>query len=228
MTEAEWLAATDPDPMLEFLWTHGGASDRSLRLFGVACCRRVWHLLGDEKSVRAVEVAEWFAERETVTSRRMDAACRDAWGAYYTAPSAGHSAAARAAVHVTQTVRSRVNRWPFGYGESASFWKLTQLATVATGGQGEPAAQVALLRCIFGNPFRPPPSLSTAFLAWGGGTVPRLAAAIYDDRAFDRLPVLADALEDAGCADAEVLGHCRAGGEHVRGCWAVDLVLGKG
>jgi hypothetical protein len=60
------------------------------------------------------------------------------------------------------------------------------------------------------------------------GTVPKLAAAIYDERAFDRLPVVADALEDAGCTDAAILGHCRAGGEHVRGCWAVDLELGKG
>jgi hypothetical protein len=58
--------------------------------------------------------------------------------------------------------------------------------------------------------------------------VVKLAAAIYAERAFDRLPVLADALEDAGCTDAEILGHCRAGGEHVRGCWVVDLVLGKG
>jgi hypothetical protein len=60
-----------------------------------------------------------------------------------------------------------------------------------------------------------------------GGTVPKLAAAIYEERAFDRLPVLADALEDARCADAAILGHCRSGGEHVRGCWVVDLVLGK-
>jgi hypothetical protein len=64
-------------------------------------------------------------------------------------------------------------------------------------------------------------------LAWNDATVARLAAAIYDDRAFDRLPVLADALEEAGCDDAQILGHLRSRGAHVLGCWAVDAVLGK-
>jgi hypothetical protein len=92
----------------------------------------------------------------------------------------------------------------------------------------ERQAQAALLRCIFGNPFRPAPSLPPSVLSWNGGTVPKLAAAIYEERAFDRLPVLADSLEDAGCTNPDILGHCRAGGEHVRGCWVVDLALGKG
>jgi hypothetical protein len=57
--------------------------------------------------------------------------------------------------------------------------------------------------------------------------VARLARGIYDDRAFDRLPILADALEDAGCHDTAILDHCRQPGPHVRGCWVVDLLLGK-
>ena len=57
--------------------------------------------------------------------------------------------------------------------------------------------------------------------------MPKLARTIYDDRRFDLLPILADALEEAGCGDAEILAHCRGPGPHVRGCWAVDLVLGK-
>jgi hypothetical protein len=85
------------------------------------------------------------------------------------------------------------------------------------------APQGPYLREIFGNPFRPV-ILNTA---WRTSTVTALAQAIYEDRAFDRLPILADALEDAGCTDADILGHCRGGGEHVRGCWVVDLVLGK-
>jgi hypothetical protein len=84
-----------------------------------------------------------------------------------------------------------------------------------------------LLRFLLGNPFRPVAPLAPAVPAWNNGTVPNLAAAIYEERAFDRLPVLADALEDAGCTGAKVLGHCRSGREHVRGYWAVDLVLGK-
>jgi hypothetical protein len=90
----------------------------------------------------------------------------------------------------------------------------------------ERAAQCPLLRDIFGNPFRPVP-LHPAWLAWNDGTVPKLAQAIYEERAFDRLPVLGDALEEAGCTDADILSHCRSGGEHVRGCWVIDLLLGK-
>jgi hypothetical protein len=87
--------------------------------------------------------------------------------------------------------------------------------------------EVVLLHDVIGNPFRPAPSVDPAWLTWNGGTVPRLAQAIYDERAFDRLPVLADALEDAGCTDADLLGHLRRPWFHVRGCWAVDLLLGK-
>src|SRR5262249_10638557 len=93
--------------------------------------------------------------------------------------------------------------------------------------RAEQAEQVALLRDLFGNPFRPVPTIAPAWLSWNGGTVPRLAPAIYDGRAFGRMPVLADALEGAGCTDADILAHCRQGAEHVRGCWVVDLLLGK-
>jgi hypothetical protein len=90
----------------------------------------------------------------------------------------------------------------------------------------EQATQSSLLRCIFGNPFRPG-SLNPIWLAWNDGTIPRLAQGIYEERAFDRLPILADALEEAGCASADLLGHLRGPGPHVRGCWALDLILGK-
>src|SRR5262249_25241945 len=69
--------------------------------------------------------------------------------------------------------------------------------------------------------------LSPDWLHWNDGTVARIAQAIYDERAFERLPVLADALEDAGCDNADILSHCRSDGPHVRGCWVVDLLLGK-
>lgn len=83
--------------------------------------------------------------------------------------------------------------------------------------------QADLLRDIFGNPFRPialdPP--------WRSETAVAVAAGIYEERAFDRMPILADALEDAGCDHADVLTHCRGPGPHARGCWVVDGVLGK-
>src|SRR5262249_16615769 len=92
-----------------------------------------------------------------------------------------------------------------------------------TDASAERFAVVAILRDIFGNPFRP----ITLDPSWQSADVLALAQAIYDERAFDRMPILGDALEDAGCDNADVLTHCRQPGEHVRGCWCVDLVLGK-
>jgi hypothetical protein len=69
--------------------------------------------------------------------------------------------------------------------------------------------------------------VDSAWFTWNGGTMQRLAQGIYDLRVFDRLPLLADALEDAGCTDADLLGHLRGPGPHVRGCWALDLILAK-
>jgi hypothetical protein len=91
---------------------------------------------------------------------------------------------------------------------------------------GERRAQLALLRCIFGNPYRTV-AVESAWLAWGGGVVVKLAHALYDERRFEDLPILADALEEAGCTEPVVLDHCRSGGEHARGCWVVDSLLGK-
>jgi hypothetical protein len=88
-------------------------------------------------------------------------------------------------------------------------------------------SEAALLRDLLGNPFRPRPALNPAWLAWNGRTVKHLAAALFERRQFDDLPILADALEDAGCADAALLDHLREPGPHARGCWALDLLLGK-
>jgi hypothetical protein len=85
------------------------------------------------------------------------------------------------------------------------------------------AAAAGLLRDIFGNPFRP----AALDPAWRTPAVVRSARGIYDEQAFDRLPLLADALTEAGCDDPSILGHCRSAGPHVRGCWVVDLVLGR-
>src|SRR5262249_28116970 len=91
----------------------------------------------------------------------------------------------------------------------------------------EGQAQAALVRDIFGNPFRPV-ALDRSWLSGNGAAVVELAQAIYDERAFEQLPALADALEEAGCTDPQILQHCRETGGHVLGCWAVDLLLWKG
>jgi hypothetical protein len=89
----------------------------------------------------------------------------------------------------------------------------------------QPAAD--RLRCVFGNPYRPL-AVDAAWLAREGSTAARLAQAIYDDRAFDRLPILADALEEANCTDRAMLDHCRGPGPHARGCHVLDALIGKG
>jgi hypothetical protein len=92
-------------------------------------------------------------------------------------------------------------------------------------GAGERESTVALIRDLF-NPFQPL-TLYPTWLTWNDGTVPKIAQGVYDEGALDRMPVLADALEEAGCADQSLLSHCRQPGPHVRGCWLVDCLLGK-
>ena len=84
-----------------------------------------------------------------------------------------------------------------------------------------------LIRDIFGNPILPPPFIDPTWLTWNDGTVVRLAQGIYEERAFDRLPILADAVEEAGCHNSDILAHCRHPGPHIRGCWVVDLLTGR-
>jgi hypothetical protein len=82
---------------------------------------------------------------------------------------------------------------------------------------------LCLIRDVFGNPFRP----ATFFPEWQTDTALSLARQMYESCDFSAMPILADALQDAGCDSAEILDHCRGPGPHVRGCWVVDLVLGK-
>ncbi|MCE9529888.1 MAG: hypothetical protein K8T89_01910 [Planctomycetes bacterium] len=85
------------------------------------------------------------------------------------------------------------------------------------------AEQAKLIREVSGNPFRP----VAIDDRWLTSTVVDIAEAIYEERAFDRMPILSDALMDAGCDSEEMITHCRGNGPHVRGCWVVDLLLGK-
>jgi hypothetical protein len=208
MTEAEWLACEDPAPMLE--WLRGKVSDRQLRLLACACCRRLWHLLTDQRSRQAVEVVERYVDKQATAEQLHEAAIGAAHGADDT-----HGEGADVADTVAD-LTSR-NAWE---GARAAATMLPMLYPA------ERPLQANIFRDIIGNPFRPA-TVDPSWLAWNGGTVPKLVQAIYDDRAFDRLPILADALEDAGCTDPDILAHCRGPGPHARGCWVVDLLLGK-
>jgi hypothetical protein len=223
MTEAEWLACTDPTPMLESL--RGKASSRKLRLFAVACCR---HLLGQVAvnpwDRNAVEVAEHFAEGKASPDELEGAAAAttpDWTAAYACAEAASLEGGADAAIFSADNAAHAAGEHAASQVDADD-----DHPAFAAGQAAEREAQATFLRDIVGNPFRPV-TIDPSWLMWDGAAVRHLAQAIYDERAFDRLPILADALEEAGCTSEELLAHCRAGGGHVRGCWAVDLLLGK-
>lgn len=223
MTEREWFNCTDPKWMLSFI--RDKRSDRKFRLFACACCRRISHLLRDERSRKAVEVAERFADgsatEEELTQAENDA--NDVWN---------ELAYAEGNVTDAETDASDAACGAACYAEGAigTAGSASHSAAYALSYEGKQAvaqdSQCRLLRDLFGNPFRPV-AVDPPWLTWNDHTIPKLAQAIYDDRAFDRLPILADALEEAGCDNADILNHCRQPGEHVRGCWVVDLLLGK-
>lgn len=296
MTETEWLSPTDPEAMLEYLRgplmrhrsdpmaareedrfreeyreSHPSLTNCKLRLFACACCRQVWHLLTDERSRRAVEVAERYADGEITAIESNKAADNTE--------------------HAGMMPIERMALWAAHTGSSTGVQIAIQEFMVNARNGGPPQIiQAALLRDIFGNPFRPvmlplmcPRRCSAGFLlygdcaacgrygecpwlTWNDRTVPRLAQQIYDSREFDRMSILADALEEAGCTDQEILMHCRSVAPrqcprcksegrierqkdaymicptcdgckviwdrepnmmHVRGCWVIDLILGK-
>jgi hypothetical protein len=213
MTEEEWLACADPRPMLEFL--RGNASDRKLRLFAVACCRSVWHLLTDTRNRTAVEMAEVFAEGG-MTDEMLLTFHKEAYHTYENLRGEEMSAARGAAFSAWCFVEKSLSA---GSAFSATNNCLRELSEIS----GQPFVCLVLLQDVFRNPFRP----VVVTPSWLTSDTRTLAEGIYQDRAFDRLPILADALQDAECDNVEILNHCRQSGIHVRGCWVVDLILGK-
>jgi hypothetical protein len=237
MTEGAWLITKLPLDMLReypIAW-----NERKVRLFWCACLRRVWDLVTDERTRRVVELVENMSEGMGDALRSEIEAVRrhfardnlgtftrhpdcfpydpDYWklGLYVQTPPAPLLAlVARAAEHVVGSAIPRSDH----VKRLVSWFKLRDDAEAA-----ERARQAELIREVFGNPFR-----RVDVSPWLTSDVLALARGIYDDRAFDRMPILADALQDAGCDNVNVLDHCREPGEHVRGCWVVDLLLGKG
>ncbi len=238
MTEEEWLACTDPAPMLSSLRDKAG--DRLLRLFAVACCRRIWCLLADERSRHAVEVAERFADGSVDETELGSATLlrdfpshtlRDA--AFLTAvpqchrPSQLHRYGIFDLARLDEEAHQRIESIYLSGFRFPADVALAVARRVAVDSPAEPPIQAVLLRCLLGSlPFRAV-SLDPAWLSWQRGLVVSMARRMYDSRVFTGMPVLADALEDAGCSNPDILGHCRSDSEHARGCWVVDLLLGK-
>jgi hypothetical protein len=248
MTAAEWLACTDPRVLLSFLQYGGRLSERKARLFGAACCRRIWSLPTDPRSRQSVEVAERFADGQAARSElnSVRTAALDAT-ALPNHPTAAWAAQPVAAGRVAEVVRGSPESLHDGAPGAAAdaAGSDASVRARAAGGDGEAAEQAArdnerrgqadLLRDLCGPlPFHPV-AIAPSVLRWRGGTMGRLAQSAYDGRRLpagtlepERLAVLADALEEAGADDQNILGHLRdQGAAHVRGCWVLDLLLAK-
>jgi hypothetical protein len=236
MTEAEWRTSVSPNEMLRLLLGGARLSVRKARLFAAACCRRRWAALTDQRSREAVEAAEDYAEG-LMSGARLEAVARGAFLAranlgdpHSHAGDAAHGAVFPSLNVVYVAEKAATDAAYQGYrtgGRSKAAYRAASAA--------ERAAQAPLLRDLFGPlPFRTLP-LEGEWLSWNGGTVRRLAEAVYEQRQLPSghldnalLAVLADALEEAGCRDADILAHCRQeGAVHVRGCFVIDLLLGK-
>ena len=233
MTEREWLECADPHPMLDFL--AGKASERKLRLFACACCyRAAWY--GQDKSSRlAVEVAERYADGRA-TEAELDverAGLLDTLERRRTCFMNWFSAARWACERLVacqdfarnaalMAAEAAADSQLMGYDWTSNlYWSPYPDALAAA-----EKDQAAFLRDLFDDLWRPV-AVSSVWLAWDHGSIPQLAQTVYEGDRFGDLPILADALEEAGCGDPALLGHCRARASHVRGCWALDLLLGK-
>ncbi|WP_438032127.1 hypothetical protein [Sorangium sp. So ce204] len=255
MTETEWLVCTRTNPMLRFLLGLGPkeqrvvdittfpacrGSDRKMRLFACACYYRVRALLPDELAEAAVETARRHADglatleelqaAEALVRQALDA-LEGRWRASHGAERISLQPTHDALALSLQVVRSQAPKAAY-YASSNAHLAAAAIANpgAASGdasftasSAAEERAQAGVLRDIFGNPFR-----AVAFDPdWRTSTAVGLAGQMYESRAFEPMPLLADALLDAGCEDADVLGHCRGDGPHVRGCWVIDSLLGR-
>jgi hypothetical protein len=228
MTELEWRHAVEPQKMLKHLT--GTAGERKLRLFAAACCRNIWYIIPKTPHQAALSVGERYADG-IVDEQALEAAVKDVPKVHI-----GDNAEADP-YHLDcwrcDAVRSAIAAGKFGTASAGSVCELASQAAamVASYAAGlnslsdiarrrEQQRQAALLREIFGNPFRP----TAVNPIWLDDESTALANAIYDERQFDRLPELAAKLEAAGCDRPEILTHFKNDRGHVAGCWALDLV----
>jgi hypothetical protein len=238
-TEAQWAEWDDPDTMVWYLRSAHNATRtrvgrRKLRLFCCACARQVWELIPEAEGRAAVEVCERYADGQA-TAAELEAARERGIRALTRWPQPDRTEedgvhagrAAHYAVHPKQTedvLKQCVSNTCLARFYARNPGHRGPIPVVGNAYGDAKRGLAGLVRDIFGNPFRP----TAADPSWRTSDVLALTRGIYAERAFDRLPILADALQDAGCDDAALLAHCRGPGPHVRGCWVVDLLLGEG
>lgn len=208
MTEAVWDTCTDPQQMLEFLM--GKASERKLRLFGAGLCRWNWPLLFDDRQKDAVEIIENYVDG-VASERELIAAWRGAHSSKESLVAAAewNSVWLAWVAQWAAEPRLTIERWITslkGWSDSPPSW------------DWQPVRQCKLLRCIFGNPFRSYPAPDH----WPSAVV-RLADALYNGQKCEF--ALHDALLDSG--HPELADHFRQEQQHPKGCWVVDMILGR-
>ena len=234
MTESGWLRATSVAGGLWYLCNapvnahRRKAGRRKLRLFLCACCRCVWDLMPRGPYRKAVQLGERMCEEEDV-AKELAALGIDPWP-HLSMEVALHlrHAAGAALLSVQTELAHAANAGSEAAAWAAGWWKhhAEDIKVVHKTADAERLAQVALLHDIFGNPFRPAKK-AVPQRCRNDRTVQSMARTIYFKKRFADLPILADALEDAGCDNARMLAHCRGPVPHVRGCWVIDLLLGK-
>lgn len=241
MTEEEWQASINPRAMVEFLqgateavrtrWQgprearRFAVSERKLRLIACACCTKVVDLLPGDAHRRLLALAKRAAEGPVAAERALAQIQRTnrEWRRFREAHAEGDFAL-RTVGEARLAVLVALQGGPgLGGVFDHAVRAFSPLSSSAI--ERELAQMADLAREVIGNPFRVEPMVE-AWRSADGGVVRRLARAIYDEETYHDLPVLADALQDAGCTSAAMLEHCRSGGPHVRGCWALDRVLG--
>jgi hypothetical protein len=223
MTEDEWRAFRHPEAMLNALGER--VTERKCRLLACACCRRIWHLMTDARVREAVEIAERLADG-LATQRQRKAAYALMHEIRSAADPATDYRAFSSAMCAHFALSPAANRQAAIMNSAGDTANAVGYAVEHCDGRSKEAEHVAqsdLVRDLFGNPYRPVVLDST----WRTDTVLSFAKQMYESRDFSAMPILADALQDAGCDNADILDHCRGTGSHVRGCWVVDLILGK-
>lgn len=222
-TEGEWLSfssESDFSDVWEIRRMWPLVTERKCRLFAVACCRRIWQHIPHERAKQLIGELERFADAQQTSCADWEQIRKGYdWPG---ATSRTEELALSAAVSCYHDEEKRL-------ASSVSSYCRSAMASVAISDQQKIAATAELrehcnlVRELFGNPFRP----VTFSPQWHTDTVRSLAQGMYESRDFSTMPILADALQDAGCDNDDILNHCRGPGPHVRGCWVVDLVLGK-
>jgi hypothetical protein len=217
LTERQWLKSNSIAEMHPRCRRNRKRDLRKERLFACACCRRIWNLLTDPRSRAVVEAAEQYADG-LIDKGALAAARVEAVRATRVAPRRSNDSPVAAAECL-----GNLEPYDVFFACTARVTMVVARCRIGTR-KAEEALQAKFLRDIFGNPFRP-----VAFSpSWRTDTATALARTMYESREFSAMPILADALQDAGCDNDDILSHCRDGNQvHVRGCWVVDFVLGK-